>query len=188
MDTTRGSLGTDPAWAAAEALAAAVASGQHLPSLDSPVLLDSGEVLHASVTASGWRFHGVDIAFEDRRVLALGSPISFGFGLLASAIGNRRSRSEAERLAAPQWRPLGPMHVLATGRRLLALHEGAWASVWYPAIRQLIPDLPSRRLEVRFDADPPYLLLGEWVPYLTVVLVATIAIERGPESTGAATR
>jgi hypothetical protein len=60
--------------------------------------------------------------------------------------------------------------------------------VWYPAIRQLIPDLPSRRLEVRFDADPPYLLLGEWVPYLTVVLVATIAIERGPESTGAATR
>jgi hypothetical protein len=51
----------DAGRAAAE-LAEAVAAGDGLPDLVSPVLLDAGEVLHANVDAHAWRYHAVDVA------------------------------------------------------------------------------------------------------------------------------
>ncbi len=74
------------------------------------------------------------------------------------------------------------MLVLATNQRLLVLHEGAWASVWYSAIRQVVPHLDEGRLELIFDDDPPYLLIGEWVPYLAVVITAVLAEHYGVEA------
>ena len=101
------------------------------------------------------------------------------FGLTAAATGaaNRRTRQVAEQKAAPQWRSLGHVPLLATNYRLLVLHQGAWASVWYEAIRQMRPVLVEDRLELIFEDDPPYALQGPWVPYLTVVL-ATLLAER----------
>lgn len=167
---------------AAEQLAAAVASGQRLPDLASPILLGAGEVLHAQVEASGWRFHAVDVVVEQRRLLATGGLLTFGMATAANSIGNWRARADAERLAAPQWRPLGAMPLLATNQRLLAFHEGAWASVWYSAIRQIIPSLHDFRLELIFEDDPPYLLAGEWVPYLTVIITAVLASSYGVDA------
>ncbi len=60
-------------------------------------------------------------------------------------------RRDAEALAAAQWRPLGPLRILATDRRLLVWHDGAWASVWYHAIRELRPDLDADRLDLTFE-------------------------------------
>jgi hypothetical protein len=103
-------------------------------------------------------------------------------------VARRRARREAEALAAPQWRPLGAVRILATDRRLLVWHDSAWASVWYDAIRELRPDLETGRLDMTFENDPPYCLAGPWVPYLTVVVTTVLAARRGVEPTRAAVR
>lgn len=167
---------------AARSLAGALAGGAALPMLPSPFLLDDGEAVHANLPAHGWRYHSLDVVVEEQRFLAVGGPVVFGLTAAASAVGNRRARAAAERLAAPQWRPLGVLPILATSRRLLVFYEGQWASVWYPAIRQMIPDVDNDRLELIFESDPPYLLCGPWVPYLTVVLTAVLAELHGVDA------
>jgi len=72
--------------------------------------------------------------------------------------------------------------VLATNRRLLVLHEGAWWSVWYSAITWVALDAEAGRLDLRFEADPPYLLVGEWAPYVAVVIVAVLSEAHGVEA------
>lgn len=164
-------------WEAAERLAGAVEAGVRLPELPSPVLLEPGEVLHARVDAAAWRFQALDVAYEQCRGFAVGGPIMFGVTTAATTAANRRAREAAERLAAPQWRSLGHVPVLATNHRLLVLHQGAWASVWYEAIRHMRPVFAENRLELMFEDDPPYALHGPWVPYLAVV-IATVLAER----------
>jgi hypothetical protein len=164
-------------WTAAAGLAEDISLGRKLPELESPLLLEVGEVLHASVEANAWRDHAIDVAYQQQHVIAVGGPVSFAMFAAAGAVGNRRAREEAERQAARQWRYLGHLPVLATSHRLLVPHDGAWASVWYEAVRQVRPALAESRLELVFEDDPPYALHGLWVPYLGVVL-ATILTER----------
>ncbi|MGQ0823762.1 MAG: hypothetical protein ACT4OX_01820 [Actinomycetota bacterium] len=165
-------------WDAAIELAHRVATRGELPHLASPVLLDVGEALHADVPADGWRYHAADVSYTKPRAVAVGGPLMFGLVAGASAVARRRARREAEALAAPQWRPLGALRILATDRRLLVWHEGTWASVWYDAIRELRPCLEYRRLDMTFENDPPYCLAGPWVPYITVVVTTVLAAAR----------
>jgi len=143
------------------------------------VLLDASEVLHGDLAAEGWRFHGADVAYTAPHAVTIGGPLMFGLVAAGSATARRRARREAETLAAPQWRPLGELRILASDRRLLVWHEGAWASVWYHAIREFCPDLAAARLNLTFDDDPPYCLSGPWVPYLTVIVTTLLARDRG---------
>jgi hypothetical protein len=177
--------GVDP-WGAAQRLAHDIATGGELPCVASPALVDLGEVAHVELEAFGWRFEDVDVVHEQRSVLAAGGPLLFGLAVAATRVANRRAREVAVRHAAPQWRPLGQLRVVATDRRLLVLHRGAWASVWLSAVRQLCPVLEAQRLELVFEDDPPYALAGPWVPYLTVVLTTVLARQRGPEAVAAA--
>jgi hypothetical protein len=186
MEATWGRRGIDMRWDVALELAEQVAHGSPLPVLASTVLLDPGEVLHADVGAFGWRFQAMHVFYEEPRVLAFGGPVLFAAASIGAASARRRARAEAERLAAPQWRSLGELRVLATDRRLLVWFEGAWASVWYDGIRELHPDLEQRRVTMLFDDDPPYALAGPWVPYLTVVLTACLAAKRGTNAVAAA--
>lgn len=172
----------DEPWTAAVLLAQAVASGERLPLQVSPVLLEPGESLHASVTADAWRYLPLDVPYGQQRVVAVGGPLLLGLTAAAVAIGNRRARQAAERQAAPQWRTLGHLPVLATNHRLLVLHERSWASVWYNAIRQVRPALPEYHLGLVFEDAPPYALEGPWVPYLAVVLATVLAHELGTEA------
>lgn len=171
-------IGTRP-WSAAIELANSIAAGGDLPVLPSPVLFDGGEVLHADIAADGWRFHAVEITYEVPHVVAVAGPLMFGVVTAAGAVARRRARRVAEALAIPQWRPLGPLRVLATDRRLLVSHDAAWASVWYHAIREVRPHMDSGRLDLTFDDDPPYSLAGPWVPYLAVVVTTILAGQRG---------
>jgi len=68
------------------------------------------------------------------------------------------------------------------------LYDGAWAAVWYDAIREIRPYLEAARLEMTFDDDPPYCLAGPWVPYLTVIVTTILARERGIAAVDEATR
>jgi hypothetical protein len=166
-------------WTLAEDLASALTAGAALPVIPSPVLLESGEVLHAQLPLVGWRFHGIDVEYERRRTPMTSRPLMYGLAMAATSIGNRRTRAAAEQLAAPQWRPLGPLRTMVTDRRLVVLHEGAWASVWYAGICQVVPRLDDERIELIFEADPPYALCGEWTPYLAVLLTAVLAATYG---------
>ncbi|QYG91799.1 hypothetical protein HC251_04645 [Iamia sp. SCSIO 61187] len=186
MDATWGRGAIDSAWDAAVELAELVAHGSPLPALPSTVLLDPGEMLHADVAAVGWRFQAMDVFYEEPRILAIGGPVLFAAASIGAASARRRARAEAERLAAPQWRSLGRLRVLATDLRLLVWFEGAWASVWYDGIRELHPDLEQHRVTMLFDDDPPYALAGPWLPYLTVILTACLAARRGTEAVAAA--
>lgn len=180
----RGAIGSE--WLVAVELAEQIAHGGPLPVLASTILLDPGEILHADLGAVGWRFQAMDVLYEEPRVLAFGGPVLFAAASIGAASARRRARTEAERLAAPQWRSLGELSVLATDRRLLVWFEGAWASVWYDGIRELHPDLEQHRVTMLFDDDPPYALAGPWVPYLTVVLTACLAAKRGSDAVAAA--
>lgn len=182
MDATRGREGVGNDWDAAVHLAEDLTTRGSLPVLPSPVLLDRGEVVHADLTAHGWRFHGVDVIYEEPHVIGVGGPFLFAMTAAAAASARRRARAEAERLAAPQWRSLGYLRILATDRRLLVLYQGAWASVWYAGIRQMHPAVYEQRLQLLFEDDSPYALAGPWVPYLTVVLTAVLADQLGVDA------
>lgn len=183
MEATRGRPGSPAdSWEAAERLAEEIAAGQRLPELVSPVGLEVGEVLHATGDADAWRFQGLDVPYVQRRGFAIGGLITFGVTAAATAAANRRARVDAEQMATPQWRPLGHIAVMATSHRLLVLHEGAWASVWYESIRQMRPALSEGRLELFFEDDPPYLLQGPAVPYLAVVLATALAVQVGTDA------
>lgn len=188
MDAARSRVASGSEWDAAVDLANRVAAGGALPNLASPVLLDAGEVLHADIPAEGWRFHAADVTYLGPRAVTIGGPLMFGFVAVGSAVARRRARRDAEALAAPQWRPLGALRILATDRRLLVWHECAWASVWYDAIRELRPDLEAGRLDLTFEDDPPYCLAGPWAPYLTVIVTTVLAMRRSVEPAESAAR
>ncbi len=188
MDATWSRPGSGNEWDAAVDLANQVAAGGGLPSIPSPVLLDAGEVLHGDLAAEGSRFHEADVTYAAPRAVAIGGPLMFGLVAAGSAAARRRARRDAEALAAPQWRALGGLRILATNRRLLVLYDGAWAAVWYDAIREIRPYLEAARLEMTFDDDPPYCLAGPWVPYLTVIVTTILARERGIAAVDEATR
>lgn len=175
MDATRGREALGNEWDAAVRLAGDLAEGRVLPVMPSPVLMEPGEVLHSDLAAYGWRFHGIDVIYEEPRVVGIGGPIFFAVTAAAAASARRRARTEAERLAAPQWRTLGHLRILATDRRLLVFYQGSWASVWYAGIRQVLPTMREQRLQLIFEDDPPYALAGPWVPYLSVVLTAALS-------------
>lgn len=173
-------------WEAAARLADAVASGDRLPELSSPVSLEPGETLHAGVDLDGWRHQGLDVPYEQHRGFVAGGLLMSGVTAAATVAANRRARLEAERLAAPQWRALGHVPVLATSHRLIVFHEGSWASVWYEAICQIRPALGEGRLELIFEDDPAYALQGQWVPYLAVVLATVLAERFGVDAVASA--
>jgi len=176
---------SDVDWSAAERLAEGMSLGEPLPVLSSPVLLEWGEVLHASGHATGWRYQAFDVSYEQRRALVIGGPLLAGITAAVTAGANRRARQEAERRAVPQWHPLGQLQLLATNYRLLVLHDGTWASVWYDAIRQVRPAMAEGRVELIFEDDAPYELVGSWVPYLTVVLTTVLAERLGTAAVAA---
>lgn len=138
-------------------------------------LLQPDERALASVSVHGWRYESAAVTYE-RRTLLIGGPIGFAVSGLVSMAGNRRARRAAEQAAAAQWRPLGSIEVVATTNRLLVLHEGAWWSVWYSAIEHATHD--GNRLELRFAADAPYLLVGD-VADLAHIIERVFSVDRG---------
>lgn len=129
----------------------------------------STDPAHASFRVLGWRHMGVDVAYEQSTVLG-GGPLMFSALAGASAMGNRRRRQEAARLAAPQWRPLGDITVVIDDARLLVHHEGAWASVWLDAVTVLEGHPGGAGVTLLFAHDPPYAFTGAWAGHLAPAL------------------
>ena len=145
-----------------------------------------GGYRHPATAGGGLRrgdhHSAADIVVEHPRLVPRGSVASIALAAAANSIASRRARASARKIATLQWRPLGVVTVLATNRRLLVLHEGAWWSVWYSAITRVALDAEAGRLDLRFEADPPHLLVGEWAPYVAVVIVGVLVEARGVEA------
>lgn len=140
---------------------------------------------HASFRVLGWRHMGVEVAYEQRTVLG-GGPLMFSALATTSAMGNRRRRHEAARLAAPQWRPLGDITVVIDDARLLVHHDGAWASVWLDAITALEGHPGGAGVTLLFADDPPYAFTGPWAGLLASVIDRALAARRASASASVA--
>lgn len=117
--------------------------------------LQPGECVHAEITADAWRYLAIDVPYDHRTIL-FGGPIGWTISAIASAIGNRRTRQAAERLAAPQWRHLGHLPIIVTNQRLVVWYDNDWWLVWFAGIRDW--NLTDTHLEIHFLDDPPYIL------------------------------
>lgn len=132
------------------------------PAWSEPVahLLLPGEVARMQTDAYGWRWEPADVTY-DRRHLLLGGPVGMAITGFASVMANRRARQRAEREAAPAWRPLGPLSVIATDLRLLVWHRDVWNSVWHSAVKVVSIRPDHSTLDLRFAADVPFLLQSQ---------------------------
>lgn len=120
-------------------------------------LLLPDEVVHIKADAFGWRWEPAEVTY-DRNFLLLGGPVGMAITGIASTVANQRARRRAERVAAPAWRPLGPLVMIATDQRLLVWPENAWCSVWYSAISGVRHDPPAQQIDIYFGTDAPYRL------------------------------
>jgi len=125
------------------------------PTIEQPEWLLPGEHIHAETTADAWRYLALDVPY-DRRTLLFGGPLGFLCAGLASMIGNRRARLVAETLAAPQWRYLGRLPIIATNRRLLIEYEGAWWPIWFEMVERC--EVTGASAVLTFHGDDPYCL------------------------------
>lgn len=152
-------------------LAAALADSAALkPPVLEGVPLAAGEFAYGELDATGWRFFGLDTVFYERRTVLAGG----GLLMLASAIGNRRRRLAAEAYAAPQWRPLGTLRVVVTPVRLFVWHRQTWWSVWLAGVTDVRCHPEHQALDLFFEADAPYRLVGPDVPALGVAISVTL--------------
>ena len=166
--------------AAAQRLAAALDHGAQLIPMDiDDAPLDLGEVAYADLDAHGWRCLALDVVYERMAFLAGGGFLLAITGL-TTVIGNRRRRRVAERMAAPQWRPLGPLRVVVTSDRLLVWHQNQWWPVWYATISGVCSDPVRGVLDLFFYADPPYRLAGPDMASLAVVLTTATTLQGAP--------
>ena len=128
------------------------------------------ETVHGEISAYGWRYYALDSVPYERHMCVVGGGFGMVFTGLLSAIGNSRGRRHAEALAAPQWRPLGPLRIAFTAERLLVWHRQTWWSVWLAAVVGSRWDAASEALELFFEGEPPYRLAGPEVRSLAARL------------------
>ena len=168
--------GTDEELEAARRLADALDNGGWLEPIavdDAP--LDAGEEAYADMAVHGWRYYAIDVRYEHRTVM-FGGPLLFAATGVASLVASRRRRREAERLAAPQWRPLGPLRIVASSHRLLVWHQDSWWSVWYSVVTTVRWTVEPHALEIYFASDPPYRRSGAGAASLATLLTRLPAL------------
>lgn len=107
-----------------------------------------------------WRYYAVDDVPYERRTLLFGGPIVLSMTAVASALGNRRRRQEAERAAAPQWRPLGSVGIEIRADRLLVHRDGETGTVWLASVVEVQVDNQRGFVDLFFELDAPYRFQG----------------------------
>lgn len=127
-----------------------------------------------------WRYYAVgDVPYERRTVL-FGGPVVLSMTALASALGNRRRRQEAERAAAPQWRPLGSVGIEIRADRLLVHRDGEHGTVWLASVVAAHFDDERGLVDLFFELDAPYRFQGPQARHLADALTR-VSISSRPD-------
>ena len=85
--------------------------------------------------------------------------------------GNRRRHQDAERVATPQWRSLGPVLVEVCADRLLVHQNGKPGTVWLASVTDVLVDAEHEIVDLFFERDAPFRFQGPDVSYLAQQLV-----------------
>ena len=125
----------------------------------------------------GWRYYGLDDVLYERRTLLVGGPIVMLITAFASALGNRRRRQEAERDAAPQWRPLGPVAVEVRDDRLLVRRDGEPpGTVWLASVVDVRVHAEHGIVDLFFEHDAPFRFQGADAAHLAAALTGSCLV------------
>lgn len=137
----------------------------HASTLGAPltdgIAMVEGEEAYGTVQLNAWRYFPLDTVEYEHRTVLFGGPLLMCLTAAGSALANRRRRQDAERLAAPSWRPLGCVLVTVTSHRLLVCHRGVWWPIWHETIAALHADPAGTYVDLLFAGDPPYRLAGD---------------------------
>jgi hypothetical protein len=108
-----------------------------------------------SFEAFGWRWEPADVPYFECTLLASG-PLTACLTAAISAVGNQHARQRAAHVAAPQWRPLGPIVVAPEPGRLAVWHNNTWSSVWHNSVVHIERHSAFGAIDLYFEDDPPY--------------------------------
>jgi hypothetical protein len=170
------------AWYTAFKLADHIRAGGRPVPAPPTVALRPGEVQYGSPVLEYLSFYGMDVEYESHTAVS-GGLLFTAVGMAASAASNAAARNRAERMARPQWRPLGVWPAVVTNRRLLTMVQYRWSSWSLDEIIGIQLDLPHRVLVLTFEGAPPLMLRGPWAPWTGVVLSASTSGQPWPPGT-----
>jgi len=128
------------------------------------------------------RYYGTDGGSYVHPVFLMGGPLMMAATGMASAVGNRSRRTQAELEAMARWRPGGRTRAVLTSARLLVSAEGQWMSHYFGTILEVQPDPAHYSVVLAFEGAPPLSLRGPWVPYLSVALLYLLHGKADPRS------
>ncbi|MEO3808972.1 hypothetical protein ABGB17_08210 [Sphaerisporangium sp. B11E5] len=158
-------------WRQACLLRERLLTGSSVPLLAPPntIRLFPGEVVHASAPMRHEVWYGMDVTYS-QSVVAFGGPVLFAAGLLASAVGNARARSNAARMAAEQWRFHGENQTILTNHRILAFAGGRWLTWAHQSVMELWAAPREFAVVLVFSGIDPLRLTGPAAPWFAVAL------------------
>lgn len=165
------------------------AKGEALPSFEVFNLnLESDERLLDQYRAKYARFYGQNVTYSTGGVFAMGSPLFVAGAMIGSAVGNNRARTQAERMAAAQWREVQYVDVLVTDRRLIIPVGGRTLSFYYNAVVAFYPELEAMTLTLDFGDDTePLQIFSPSIAATSVLLVRQLkgveGLQRHPSLT-----
>lgn len=159
------------AWDAACRLHAYLARGGCVEAIDSTFAGSPGEKIFGDVTLRYARYYGATAQYHYGQTVALGS-LAFVLGaMVGNAVNRRRTRRNAERLAAPQWREHSMVRTVVTDQRLWChVVDGRWLNFDYSAAVEVVPDVRQWHGDLFFQNSEPLRLAGLWAPWCAVVV------------------
>ncbi|MFD4681366.1 hypothetical protein [Streptomyces sp. NPDC058461] len=146
-------------------------AGEVLAAVEPSVVLRGGESQFTDIVVGCHAYYGTSVEYSSGYAVQ-GGPLFTVFGIVTGEMHNARTRREAEKMAALQWRWEGDVRVVLTDQRLIGFF-GTGAEE-YP-MQRLVAVTPSpdgRAVSLSFDRLTPLLFSGDWAPWLCVLVSA----------------
>lgn len=150
-------------------------TGGALETLPTPTIgLGPGEDAYLDLSLEYSRYYSVDVPYQVRRVIPIGSP-SYIIGTLAgNALGNAISRRVARTQAAACWREQQIGSVVLTNRRLSIGTRSGRLTFWHRGLAEFLPDPDAFTLTLVFYDTEPMRLRGPATPWLSVAMACLL--------------
>jgi hypothetical protein len=153
--------------AAAAHLSAALAGGWRPPAVATPIALLPGEVAHASTAFRASSFTGALVPYSKGYMVGFGNPAVLAATLGGSLLYNHYKKTQAERMAAPQWRPVDDGMLHLTSQRFGLQGRLGWADIPYPDVRA--SHCTPHGIVLFLDGQAPLLVSTQWPEYFFVL-------------------
>lgn len=162
-------------WAgAAQLLAYLLAGGRMVRLPGTPVMLRPGESAYGDAILECSHFSGAEVTYTQQSYPVFGSPAGVIGGMIGTAISNSRTRSQAEAMAAPQWRDAFLTRLVLTEQRILISVQGRWLSFHHSDFAQFSIDTENFTLYLSYHETSPLRLRAPCVLWIAVAMAARL--------------